>query len=282
MSVNYFEHARVIGMSHSILFVSKFEVQIVFVAPLTFTSPSAPLILCIACLGRSMDHQETIWGGLSATETLTVGSLEEQPWLSEYRHWLHDTYENNNHWASLAPEYHSSTAILGQAFPTHKWTDVMLPFPADASTVSAQHSHYMPPAPGFHSVGPLSVAGMRPVSPTTGQTPAVPPGRGEYDGTSVRMDTRTHGYAQNSWHSASSSETTNASWVSHGAGAIWPLFPSFATANSTEMTASTAQRVLGEKAVHHMTGGGAWNSPRTGEKSTSEMGGADGGGVGTA
>lgn len=93
-----------------------------------------------------MDHLEKSWGGLNSPGTMTPGDLDEQRWLSRGPQWLSDTQENNDHWASVAPEYHTATAMPGQTFPAHKRADMPLPSAVHPSSVSAQHFQYMAPA----------------------------------------------------------------------------------------------------------------------------------------
>lgn len=196
--------------------------------------------------------------------------------MSEEPHCLDDTDENNTHWASLAPEYHSGAAIPGQRFPMYEWTDVMLPFPAETSSVIAQHVEHMVPAPGPSAVGPLSTTGVSPVWSTPGHRPSMTPSESTYERSPAWMHPCADGQIHTGWQLSASIAAANAAWTYHRAGAMWPSFPSATGPSCGRMTASPAQLVFGEKAVHNAAVGIEGELRRTSGRSTSEMGGAGG------
>lgn len=228
-----------------------------------------------------MDRLDKNWGGLKAPSTAAAGDSEDQQWLSGEPHWLHDTRENNSHWASLAPDIHSATSILDPTFPTHEWTDVMPPGLGGTRRASAQLLQYMASAAGVPPVGPHPMAYANPAWTMAGDAPAAAAGGRAHEGASGHMGAHTDGHAHSGWHSPALPPDTNASLSYHGAGASWS-YSSRAAASSQRMTASTAQQMFGEKLVHKTTAGGQQEFGRTSSSSASEAGGADSGNDGAA
>ncbi|CAM9553176.1 unnamed protein product [Scytosiphon promiscuus] len=231
---------------------------------------------------RSMDRLERNWGGLTAPGKPTAGESEEQRWLSNEPHWLHDTQENNHHWASLAPEIHSSTAVPSQLFPTHEWTDVMPPGLVDAKSIAAHRSPQLVPPPAFPSAGPHPSSYVNQAWWMAGRTQAMPPDDWVYDGGYAPPGARGGGHPHHGWYSSAPAAAANAPTAYYGATAMWRQSSSMSAAGSDQMTASSARQAFGEKVVHSSDGSGEREFRGMSGSSTSDTSGAEGGYDGSA
>ncbi|CAN0022730.1 unnamed protein product [Scytosiphon promiscuus] len=229
---------------------------------------------------RSMDHLDTAFGGLSATEPPAEEVLQEQRWLPRDPHWLHDAHANSNHWASLEPEINCSSATSTEVFQGNEGNDVILPFPVDASNISAQHVQYTAPAPGLPAVGPLPMACVNRVWPTVGQASVMPPGGVATDVAFPRMDLRVGNENFNGWHSSAdgTAASANASWAYSGPGATWPLVCGVPAGSSVRTNASAAPQAFGERAIYNAPMGADDDFLGVSGRCTSETDGSEGNG----
>lgn len=188
---------------------------------------------------------------------------------------MRDNHDNNFHWGSVAPEFRPASAISGQTFSTHEWTDVMPPGLMDSTNAWAQQFGCIAPTPGCPAGRPHPVASVNQVWSTAGNTSALFPGVRDNEGTSSCMGARAHGHVHTGWHSSAPPASTNPYLAYSGDEAMWPH--SLGMAGSEGVCASTAHQMFGERVDFHAAAAGEQSFGRTSSSSTSETGGAESG-----
>lgn len=222
-----------------------------------------------------MDHLDKTWSGVNAAGAPTATDSQEERWLPKEPHWLQDAHVNNNHWASLAPEMRSATAVPDRNFPKHEWSDMMPPGRVDTNNFSAEQLQYMAHASGVSAAGPHPMACANPPRFMVGHTSAMPPAGPPADGASAYMGALASGHNHDGWDAPAAAAANNASFAYHGAGAMWPHSSGQTAAGSERMIASTSQQNFGEKAVHGAPVSAEQYHCRTSSSPTSEAGGVE-------